>query len=151
MAAAAIAATATIAREFLGCGHATELDRHGHGFLDRSLQIVHLFLRVEEVRGDGVFQQRVTVGFKRGDFLGGERLAGVLLFLKRPALAHQAFMLPARGVVGQEGVRAPPDASGFAVFEKGFAEFARLGFNFGGHKILFGRALKPRTQGKAIS
>jgi len=130
VAAAAIAAAATVAGEFRSRGDAPELDRLGHGFFHGPLQIVHLFLRVEEVRGDGVFQQRVTVGFKRGDIRRVERFAGVLFFLKRPAFAHQAFMQLPRGGVGPEGVDAPADAAGFAVFEEGFAEFARFGFNF---------------------
>ncbi len=55
---AAAALAATVAGEFIRGGEAAEFDRLGHGFFDGPLQIVHFFLRVEEVRGDGDFREK---------------------------------------------------------------------------------------------
>jgi len=147
--AAAAVAAGTAFGQILRRRNAAQLNRLADLLLDEVLEIVHFLLRVEEAGGDGIFEQRVAVGLKRGDFRRFKRLAGVLFFLERLAFAHQAFILAARGGVGEEGVNAPLDAAGFEVFEDGFAEFARFGFKFGGHKICFWPRNKPHPAGKS--
>jgi hypothetical protein len=109
---------------------ATEFDGLADVFLDEVLELVHFFLRVEEAAGDGIFEKRVAVFFKRGDFRRFQRLTTVLFFLKRLAFAHQAFVSAARRGVGQERIQALLDAAGLDVFDDSFAEFARFGFDF---------------------
>jgi hypothetical protein len=133
MAAAAVAAGT--AGQVFRRRHAAEFNRLADVLLDEVLKLVHFLLRVEEARRDGILEQRVAVLLKRGDFRRLERLATMLFFLERLALVHQAFILAARGGVGEEGVNALLDAAGFDVFGDGFAKLARFGFNFVGHKM----------------
>lgn len=148
-----IVATAAVAAgtffQIGGHGNAAEFDGLADVLLDEVLERVHFLLGIEEAGGDGILEQGVAVFFKRGDFRRSQRLAAVLLFLKGLALVHEALIGAARGGVGQEGVNAPLDAAGFEVFEDGFAEFAGFGFNFGGHKNIFGRKINHNPPKKA--
>jgi len=130
----AAAATAAAIGQFFRRREAAEFDRLGDGLFDGALQFVHLFLRVEETAGDGILEERVAILFKRGDLRRFQRLAAVLFFLERLALAHQALVSAARGGVSEESINARLDATGLDVFDDDFAQFARFGFNFNGHK-----------------
>ena len=115
-------------------------------FLDGVLEFVHFLLRVEEAGGDGIFQQRVAVFLKGGDFRRFQRLAAVLFFLERLAFAHQGFILAARAVASARKVsmrwRMPP---ALELFQDGCAKLVRFRFNFGRHKC-FGRINHIRRQ-----
>jgi hypothetical protein len=139
MAAAAVAAGAAV--QVFRRGDATEFNRLVDVLLDEVLKLVHLLLRVEKAGGHGIFEQRVAFRFKAGDFRRFKRLAVVLFFLERLALAHQAFILAARAGVGEEGVNALLDAAGFNMRDDGFAQFAGLGFNLVGHNYFLRRAI----------
>ena len=129
------AAATTAAGQILRRRDAAQLDGLADLLLDEMLQLVHLFLRVEEAGGHRVFQERVTFRLEGGDFRRIQRLAAVLFFLERLPLAHQALVGAARGGVRQKSVQALLDAAGLDVFDDGFAQFARFGFNFVGYKL----------------
>ena len=133
VAAAAAVAVAGTAAQIFRRGHAAKLDGFADVFLDKVLEFMHFLLRVEKSAGDGIFQQCVAFFFKRGDFRRFQGLTAMLFFLEHLAFAHQAFILAARGGVGEEGVNALLDAAGLDVIDDGFAKFARFGFNFDGH------------------
>jgi hypothetical protein len=149
--AAAAAVTVTGAFEVFRVGDAAQFDGLVDVLLDAVLKFVHFFLRVEEAGGDGIYQQRVAVGFKRGDFRRFQRLAAVLFFLERLALAHQRLVLAARRGVGLKSVNARADAAGLDLFEDGFAKLVRFRFNFCRHKFCGGnkayRLQKSNCQG----
>ena len=128
------AAATTAAVQIFRRRDAAEFNRLADVLLDEVLQFVHLFLRVEETAGDGILEQRVAVFFKRGDFRRFQRLTGVLFFLERLALAHQALVSAARRGVGQKSIEPLLDATGLDVIDDGFAKLARFGFNLVRHK-----------------
>ena len=144
--ATAAAVTVTGAFEVFRAGDAAQFDGLVDVLLDAVLKFVHFFLRVEETGGDGIFQQRVPVGFKRGDFRRFQRLAAVLFFLERLALAHQRLVLAARRGVGLKSVNARADAAGLDLFEDGFAKLVRFRFNFCRHKFCGGNKPHPAAK-----
>ena len=107
----------------------TEFNGLADLLLDEVLKLVHFFLRIEKAAGNGIFQQRITVLFKRGDLRWLQRLTAVLFFLQRLTFAHQAFVSAARRGVGQKSVQTLLDAAGLDVLDDGFAKLARFGFN----------------------
>ena len=117
--------------------NAAKLERFGNVFLDGMLKLVQFLLRVQKRRRRRNFQQRVAVLFKVGDFNAIQRLAVVLLFVQRVALAHDGFVLAARGGVGHKGVNALADGRHFRLVHDDLAQFACFFFNFSRHKFPF--------------
>ena len=70
-AAAAIAATGV---QISRSGDSTELKRFADILADRRVDVVQLFLRVEEATSDGIAEQCVAVFFERGNLIRAERL-----------------------------------------------------------------------------
>ena len=135
MAAAAFAAGAFFLE--IGCrGHAPELEGLGNVFLDGMLDFMQFVLRFEKAARHGVLEQRIALFFERGDFLAVQRLAAMLFFVERLALAVHFVELAAGGVVGQKSVNAAADGGPLRLRDDGFAKFARLIFNNCCHKFL---------------
>jgi hypothetical protein len=135
--AAAAGAARTAAVQIFRRGDTAQFNRLANLFLNEVLKFVHLLLRVKKAGSNRVFQQRIAFLLEGGDFSRFQRLAAVLFFLERLALAHQAFIRAARAGVGEESVNAFLDAAGFNMLKDGFAQFAGFGFNLVGHKIIF--------------
>jgi hypothetical protein len=134
-----VMATATFAAgtfgQIISRRNASELDRFADHLFHHILDLVHFFLRVEKTGGNGIFQQGFPAGFERRDFRRVKRLAVMLFFLQGLAFAHQRLILAAGGGVGHESINALADAAGLELFQDGFAQFVRFGFDFCRHKF----------------
>jgi len=113
MMAAAVAVAAAGVAEVFGGGNAAGFERLGDIFLNRVLQVVQFLLRIEETARNGIGQQRVALFLEIGDFRAVQRQGVLLFFLQRLAFGDQAFVLAARGSIGQK--RINPLAGGAQV------------------------------------
>jgi hypothetical protein len=133
---------------------ASELDSFRDGLLDDGLEVMHLFLGIQEADGDRVLEQIVAVLLKSADFGVIQSLATLLLFLQFLALVHDGFVLAARVIVGEESLDAFVDSRRLQLGEDGFAEFLGLRFNLCGHKYAHNKAhleSKINWEGKRLT
>ena len=130
--------------------NAAQFKRLGNVLLDRVLHLVKFLLCVEEAPRDRIAQQRLAALFKLGNLCGRERMAVLLLFLQRLALAHQRLILAARRRVRQKRVNPPADGDHFRLRDDGLAKLHRLFFDFCAHKVFSARVINHTSPPKAI-
>jgi hypothetical protein len=124
VASAAVAAGAL--GQIISHGDTTELNCLGDGLLDRFLDLVHLFLGVQEAGGHGILQEGLAVAFKLSNLGGVQGLAMMLFFLEGLALGHQGFILAPRPVISHESVNAFADPGSLHLLKDCLAQFIRF-------------------------
>ena len=78
-----MAAAALTARgEILLSGNAAQLECLGNILPDRILHFLHLLLRIDEIAGDWVIDQRVAIFLEFGDLLLGQGQTHLLLVME---------------------------------------------------------------------
>jgi hypothetical protein len=130
-----MAAAAVAARTFLQIllrGNAAQFDRLADELLNSLLQLVHLFLGVNEPFADWIVQESVPLRVERSDFAVIQGKALMLAFVERAALLAQALVLLLRGGVRHETFDAPADALELGLLNDAFAQFQ----GFLAHRIL---------------
>jgi hypothetical protein len=124
MTAAAVAAGAGF--EITLGGDAAQFERFGDVLGDGLLQLVHVFLGIEEPARDRVLQKRIAQLFEVADFGILQGNARLLLLLERLAASHQGIVLTADIVVGHEGVDILAHGANVGLVKDSLAKF--LGF-----------------------
>ena len=130
-----MAAAATAARLRLNIflrWHAAQFERQRDVLLDGMPQIVQIRLRVNEVTGHRVAEQRFAVTLKRLELRVGQRFAVLLLVTKFLTLAHEGFVLGAGLVIGGEGLDVFLGGLESRVFKDRLAKLAGLFRDVGG-------------------
>ncbi len=83
-------------------GQAPEFEGLGNVLINRFVDLMQFFLRVEKASGHGIFQQSVTVFFEGGNFFSGQRHGTLLFLLQSLALSHDAVVLRLRFFIGHK-------------------------------------------------
>jgi hypothetical protein len=124
MTAATVAAGAGV--KILRAGHAPQFKRLGDIFTEGLLQLVHLFLRVEETLRHRIAHKRLAMLFEVGDLLIAQRRAELLLLLERLAFGHQRVVLRLRAIISHKGVDPLPHRLNVGLIQQGLAKFSRF-------------------------
>ena len=121
--ATAVAATGIQIRS---SGNSAELECFADVLTNGRVDVVQLFLRVEESASDGIAKQCIAVFFERVDFIRAERLRALLLLLEHLALGDQSFILLARLAVRSEFFNLLACSAEFRLIQNRLAKFLGL-------------------------
>lgn len=112
--------------------HAAQFERQRDVLLDGVPQIVQIRLRVNELTGHRVAEQRFAVTLERLNLRVGQRFAVLLLVTKFLTLAHESFVLSAGLVIGGKGLNVFLGGLEGRVFKDRLAKLAGLFRDVGG-------------------
>lgn len=118
----AAAATVKIFRR----GQSTELERFADVLLNTFLHLVHFLLGVEKIPGDRVLQERVPLLLEVINFGLIQLLRHLLLLLEGLAFSHDAFILGAGLIVGDERINPPTNGLHGRFVENSLAQLLGL-------------------------
>jgi hypothetical protein len=124
MATAAVAAGAGFHVAFFG--DAAKFKSLGDVLDDGLLELLHVFLRIQEAARDGIIHKGIAQLLEILDFRAIEGLAGLLLLLESLAFGNEDVILAAGLVVGLERGDALAHGADIGLVKNGLAEFAGL-------------------------